>query len=46
MSQKGIQQEIEELEERIEIQILTLQIIRESLMDLYKRVGHLKEDLP
>lgn len=44
MSQKGIQQEIEELEERIEIQILTLQVIRESLTDLYKRVQRLKEE--
>lgn len=45
MSHEDIARKLDELEERIELQILTLQIIREHLMDLYKRVEQAKEDL-
>jgi uncharacterized coiled-coil protein SlyX len=45
MNQEDIARKIDELEERIELQILTLQIIREHLVELHKRVERLKEDL-
>ena len=37
--------EIEKLEERIELQIMTLQVIRGHLNDLMDKARRLKEDL-
>jgi hypothetical protein len=44
MNQEELKKAIDELEERIEIQILTMQVIHETLNDLYRRVQSLKED--
>lgn len=44
MSKKEIEASIAELEERIELQILTLQVIREHLNDLMVRLDKLKKD--
>lgn len=45
MNHEDLSQKLDEIEERIELQILTLQIIREHLVDLHKRLERLKEDL-
>jgi uncharacterized coiled-coil protein SlyX len=44
MNQEELKKAIDELEERIEIQILTMQVINGTLNDLYRRVQSLKED--
>jgi hypothetical protein len=36
---------LDELEERIDIQILTLQVIRSHFNELMVRIGHIKDDL-
>jgi uncharacterized coiled-coil protein SlyX len=44
MNQEELKKAIDELEERIEIQIITMQVINGTLNDLYRRVQSLKED--
>jgi regulator of replication initiation timing len=44
MNKKELSDALDEIEERIEIQILTLQIIREHLVDLLARIDRAKND--
>lgn len=44
MNKKDVEMSLAEIEEQIEIQILTLQVIRGHLTDLLANVARLKED--